>query len=147
MPRLSYDRELPILPVRLVEMTTIVVTAAVVEREGTFLVTRRQKGTHLAGCWEFPGGKCEPGETLVASLLRELEEELAVTARIGDEVLTTTHAYEEQRVELHFFRCELLGEPRPQIGQEMRWVSRAELATLAFPPADRELIDMLRQFG
>jgi 8-oxo-dGTP diphosphatase len=126
-------------------MTTIVVTAAVVERDGTFLVTRRQAGVHLEGYWEFPGGKCEPGETLVASLARELDEELAVAARIGDEVLTTTHAYPERRVELHFFRCDLLEEPRPQIGQEMRWVSRAELATLAFPPADTELIDLLRR--
>jgi len=128
-------------------MTTIVVTAAVVERDGMFLVTRRQKGTHLEGYWEFPGGKCEPGETLVASLARELDEELAVDARVGDEVFTTSHAYPERRVELHFFRCELRGEPRPQLGQEMRWVSRAELATLAFPPADTELIDTLRRSG
>ena len=124
-------------------MIAIVVTAAVVERDGTFLVTRRQKGTHLEGYWEFPGGKCEPGETLAASLARELDEELAVTARIGHEVFTTMHAYPERRVELHFFRCELLGEPRPQIGQEMRWVPRAELATLAFPPADIALIETL----
>ena len=126
-------------------MTILVVTAAVVERDGMFLVTRRQAGSHLEGCWEFPGGKCEPGETLVASLARELDEELAVALRIGDEVFTTTHAYPERRVELHFFRCDLLGEPRPQIGQEMRWVSRAELATLAFPPADTELIELLRR--
>ena len=125
-------------------MTTLVVTAAVVERDGTFLVTRRQKGTHLEGYWEFPGGKCEPGETLVASLARELDEELAVVARIGDEMFTATHADPEGQVELHFFRCELLGEPRPQLGQEMRWVSRADLETLAFPPADAALIDVLR---
>ena len=128
-------------------MTAIIVTAAVVERDGTFLVTRRREGTHLEGYWEFPGGKCEPGETLVASLARELDEELAVSARIGDEVFTTTHVYPERRVELHFFRCDLLGEPRPQIGQDMRWVSRADLATLAFPPADAELIDMLGRSG
>lgn len=125
-------------------MTTIVVTAAVVERDGTFLVTRRQKGTHLEGYWEFPGGKCEPGETLVAALARELKEELAVDASVGDEMVSTTHAYPEQQVELHFFRCELMGEPRPQLGQEMRWVSRAEFATLAFPPADAALIEILQ---
>ncbi len=125
--------------------TTIVVTAAVVERDGLFLVTRRQKGVHLEGYWEFPGGKCDPEESLEASLERELREELDVAARIGGEVFTTTHAYPERRVELHFFRCELLGEPRPQIGQEMRWVRRDELATLRFPPADAELIRILRQ--
>ncbi len=126
-------------------MTAIVVTAAVVERDGSFLVTRRQTGVHLEGYWEFPGGKCDPGESLAASLERELREELDVAARIGGEVFTTTHAYPERRVELHFFRCELLGEPRPQIGQEMRWVRRDELATLRFPPADAELIRILRQ--
>jgi mutator protein MutT len=126
-------------------MSTMVVTAAIVEREGTFLVTRRQKGTHLEGYWEFPGGKCEPGETLAAALARELHEELAVSARIGDEIFTTTHAYSGRRIELHFFRCELMGAPQPQMGQEMRWVSRADLATLAFPPADAELIDVLRR--
>ena len=121
-------------------MTTIVVTAAVVERDDTFLVTRRQKGTHLEGYWEFPGGKCDAGESLAACLARELREELDVDARVGDEVFTTTHAYPERSVELHFFRCELYGEPRPQIGQEMRWVRRDELTTLEFPPADAELI-------
>lgn len=126
-------------------MTAIVVTAAVVERDGLFLVTRRQTGVHLEGYWEFPGGKCHPEESLAASLERELREELDVAARIGEEVFTTTHAYPERRVELHFFRCELLGEPRPQIGQEICWVRRDELATLQFPPADAELIRILRQ--
>ena len=124
---------------------TIVVTAAVVEIEGRWLVTRRQKGVHLEGFWEFPGGKCDKDETLTDCLARELLEELDVRSRIGEEIFTTTHAYPARSVELHFFRCELLGEPVPQLGQEMRWVSRAELATLAFPPADAELIGLLRQ--
>jgi 8-oxo-dGTP diphosphatase len=120
--------------------TTIVVTAAVIEREGRFLVTRRQAGVHLAGYWEFPGGKCDPGETLTACLLRELREELAVDAHIGDEIHTVTHHYAERSIVLHFFRCVLLGAPSPQLGQEMRWVTRAEMGALAFPPADEELI-------
>jgi 8-oxo-dGTP diphosphatase len=122
---------------------TIVVTAAVVERGGRLLVTRRQKGVHLEGFWEFPGGKCDAGETLQACLARELREELAVDATIGAEIYTVSHAYPERTVELHFFQCELRGEPVPQIGQEMRWVPRAELAAFAFPPADAELIAML----
>ena len=124
-------------------MTTIVVTAAIVEQEGRFLVTRRPPGVHLEGYWEFPGGKCDAGESLAACLERELHEELDVAARVGGEVLTTSHAYPDRIVELHFFRCDLLGEPRPQLGQEMRWVSRADLATLPFPPADAELIRIL----
>jgi len=124
-------------------MPAVVVTAAVVERDGRFLMTRRQRGVHLEGLWEFPGGKCEPGEDRAQCLARELKEELAVGARIGDEMFTTTYAYSDRLVELHFFRCELVGSPVPQIGQEMRWVARGELEALEFPPADRELIQML----
>jgi len=124
-------------------MTTIVVTAAVIDRDGRFLVTRRQQGVHLEGYWEFPGGKCEAGESLDACLVRELREELDVEAQVGEEVLVTTHPYADRSVELHFFRCDLKGEPRPLLGQEMRWATREELATLEFPPADNELIQRL----
>jgi len=124
-------------------MTTIVVTAAVIERDDRFLVTRRQEGVHLEGYWEFPGGKCENGEDHAACLARELREELAVDVSVGDELLATTHAYPDRSVELHFIRCELGGEPAPQIGQEMRWVARVDLPRLRFPPADGELIRLL----
>jgi len=121
----------------------IVVTAAVIERNGTFLLTRRLRGTHLAGSWEFPGGKCEPGETHAECLQREISEELAAGLRVGREIFTVKHPYSERVVELHFFTCELIGEPRPMIGQEMRWVPRAELKSLELPPADADLIEML----
>jgi 8-oxo-dGTP diphosphatase len=121
----------------------IVVTAAVVERGGRYLVTRRQKGVHLEGLWEFPGGKCDAGESLAACLVRELREELDVGATVGGEIHATTHAYPERSVELHFLRCEIDGEPRPLLGQEVRWVARGELALLEFPAADAELIRVL----
>jgi mutator protein MutT len=122
---------------------TVVVTAAVIERDGRYLVTRRQKGVHLEGLWEFPGGKCEPGETLAACLQRELREELGTGAAVGAEVLTVTHHYPERSVELHFLACRVTGEPAPLLGQEMRWVPRAELRSLPFPPADDEVIELL----
>ena len=125
----------------------IVVTAAVIERNNCYLVTRRLQGTHLAGYWEFPGGKCDDGEALAACLEREITEELAVDSRIGDKVYEVAHSYPERIVELHFFRCELGGEPRAVLGQEMRWVPRAELKTLDFPPADAELIALLSAEG
>jgi 8-oxo-dGTP diphosphatase len=75
--------------------------------------------------------------------MRELREELDVSASVGDEVFTVGHTYPERRVELHFFACELMGEPRPQQGQAMQWVRREDLATLEFPPADAELIRRL----
>ncbi|MEO8258561.1 MAG: (deoxy)nucleoside triphosphate pyrophosphohydrolase [Acidobacteriota bacterium] len=124
-------------------MTRIIVGAAVIERDGRFLITRRQKGVHLEGLWEFPGGKCEPGETLPGCLARELREELDVEAVVGEEIFTTVHAYPERLVELHFLRCELIDEPRPQLGQQMQWAARAGLHRLPFPPADIELIRKL----
>lgn len=124
-------------------MITIVVTAAVIERDGQYLVTRRLDGTHLAGAWEFPGGKRDPGESLQDCMRRELHEELAVRSVVGDEVFTVSHQYEDRTVELHFFACTLLDEPVPQLGQEMQWVPREELRALNFPPADAELIEKL----
>jgi 8-oxo-dGTP diphosphatase len=122
---------------------TIVVTAAVIECDGCYFVTRRHAGTHLEGYWEFPGGKCEPGEALRDCLSRELMEELGVTATIGDEIYSVTHDYPQRRVELHFFACTLRDAPAPLLGQDMRWVPRHELRSLPFPPADEELIDRL----
>ena len=125
----------------------IVVTAAVVRRNDTFLVTRRQPGVHLEGYWEFPGGKCDPGESLADCLGREMLEELDTPIRAGREILSTEHTYPERIIELHFLECELVGDPRPLLGQEMRWVSRQDLRSLRFPPADDELIDLLEREG
>jgi 8-oxo-dGTP diphosphatase len=121
----------------------LIVTAAVIERDGRFLVTRRPKGSHLEGCWEFPGGKCDPDEALETCLRREMVEELDSDVRVGREVHRIAHTYPERVVELHFFRCELLSEPQPVLGQEMRWVAREDLGTLEFLPADAELIVLL----
>ena len=125
----------------------IVVLAAVIERDGRFLLTRRHRDAHLGGLWEFPGGKCEPGETHDACLVRELMEELGARASIGQEILVTEHTYPERTVRLHFRRCVLVDEPRPQLNQEMRWVARSELAALEFPAADRALILALSAEG
>jgi 8-oxo-dGTP diphosphatase len=121
----------------------VIVSAAVIERDGSFLVTRRPGGVHLGGCWEFPGGKCEAGESHAACLEREMLEELDAGVRVGREVFSVSHAYADRVVELHFFACELVTDPRPVLGQEMRWVRREELGSLEFPPADDELIRVL----
>ena len=124
---------------------TIVVTAAIVEDHGRYFVTRRLKGAHLEGLWEFPGGKIEAGESLEDGLRRELKEELGIEVAVGEEVFTVTHGYEDRSVELHFLACRFLNAPVPLLGQEMRWVPREELKSLEFPPADAELIALLRQ--
>jgi 8-oxo-dGTP diphosphatase len=121
----------------------IVVVAAVIEQDGRFLVTKRQHGVHLAGMWEFPGGKIDPDETHGDALRRELREELDTDADVGELVFQVTHRYPDRAIALYFYRCTLLGMPRPLLGQEMRWVPRSELSRLGFPPADEELIKRL----
>jgi len=122
---------------------TIVVVAAVVEENDAFLVTRRPNGVHLAGMWEFPGGKIGPAESHADALTREMREELDAEVDVHDLVFETVHAYPERTVALYFYRCTLRGQPRPLLGQEMRWVRRADLPSLGFPPADEELIRLL----
>ncbi len=82
-------------------------------------------------------------ETHVEALRRELFEELDIVAQVGDVLHQVTHAYPEKVVELHFYRCGFDGVPKPMMGQEMRWVPRAELAALPFPEADRDLVRLL----
>ena len=122
---------------------TIVVVAAVVEENDSFLVTRRPDGVHLAGLWEFPGGKIDPDESHADALRREMREELGTDVEVLDLVLHTTHVYPERSVALFFYNCVLQQKPRPLLGQEMRWVRRTELPSLGFPPADEELIRIL----
>ena len=125
------------------ESRVVVVVAAIVEEDGRFLLSRRLAGTHLAGTWEFPGGKCEAGETHDACLVRELREELGVGAVVGRELLVTEHAYAERTVRLHFRRCALDGPPQAMLGQQIRWVSPGELRSIEFPAADREVVELL----
>ena len=119
------------------------VVAAVITDGNRNLVTRRQQGVHLAGLWEFPGGKTDAFETHAEALRRELREELDTEIDVGDLLLETTHHYPDRSIALYFYRCELRGTPRPMLGQVMRWVAREELSSLGFPPADDELIRML----
>jgi 8-oxo-dGTP diphosphatase len=122
-----------------------VVAALIQDDRGRYLITRRRGGSHLAGMWEFPGGKREPGESLEAALRRELIEELSATFSVGEKVETVSWQYPERTVVLHFYRCRYESgtiEAREQ--QAMEWVEPARLAELEFPPADRELIARLR---
>ena len=128
-------------------MSPIVVVAAVIERNGSFLLTLRGSGTHLEGHWEFPGGKCHPSETHAEALRRELHEELDIVAEVGERLHSVTHAYPEKTVALHFYKCDFQGEAKPMLGQAMRWVPRAELSTLPLPEADADLIRALASAG
>lgn len=119
------------------------VVAAVIERDGRYLLTLRPAGTHLADHWEFPGGKCDPHETHAEALRRELHEELDIVAVVGPLLHASTHHYPDRTVALHFYACDFEGEPRGMLGQQLRWVTRADLKTLRFPEADARLIAQL----
>jgi mutator protein MutT len=126
----------------------IQVAAALIVREGRYLIARRKAGVHLGGLWEFPGGKREPGESLEDCLRREIREELGVeiTGLVPFQVLR--HDYPEKAVELHFFRCSILsGLPRPLGCDDLQWVTPDDLPKFSLPPADRPLVDVLRAEG
>jgi 8-oxo-dGTP diphosphatase len=122
-----------------------VVAALVRDDAGRYLITRRRRGSHLEGLWEFPGGKREPGESLETALRRELAEELSAGFAVGDRVDTVRWEYPERTVVIHFYRCRLeSGTIEPRESQAMAWVAPERLVEFDFPPADRALITRLR---
>ena len=122
----------------------VVVAAVIKDGGGRLLVARRPPGSHLAGLWEFPGGRVEPGEEPAAALVRELREELGVEAETGRPVTFAWHRDSDRDVLLLFYEAWITGgSPRGLEGQEVRWVSRSELKSLATPPADAELVRRL----
>jgi len=121
------------------------VAALIQDDQGRYLITRRRGGSHLAGMWEFPGGKREPGESLAGALRRELTEELSACFAVGEKVETVRWDYPERTVVIHFYRCRLeSGTIEPRESQAMEWVAPERLKKFDFPPADRELIARLR---
>jgi 8-oxo-dGTP diphosphatase len=126
----------------------LVVAAVVRDASGRFLVARRAPGQHLEGLWEFPGGTVEAGETAEEALARELREELGVTVEVGAPITFSWHRDASREILLLFYRARLLeGVPRGFQGQEVRWVTPAELAGLPTPPADADLVRILVEEG
>jgi mutator protein MutT len=122
-----------------------VAAGLVQDTAGRYLITQRRSGSHLAGLWEFPGGKREPGESLEAALDRELTEELSARFVVGEKVYAVQWEYPERTVVIHFYRCRLeSGTIEPREEQTMAWVEPERLGEFDFPPADRALIALLR---
>jgi 8-oxo-dGTP diphosphatase len=131
-----------------VPLSLQVAAALVRDEAGRYLITQRRRGSHLAGLWEFPGGKLEAGESPEAALRRELTEELGATFAVGALAETVRWEYPDRTVVLRFYDCRLeSGAIEPREGQAMAWADAERLATLDFPPADRELIARLRARG
>lgn len=124
----------------------LVTAAALVSRDGLFLVQRRAPGRAMAGLWEFPGGKIEPGETPEAALARELEEELGVVVAAGalSPVGFASEALGDRHLLLLLYAAtEWTGEPAALDADALQWVTCEEMRALAMPPADAPLIPML----
>ena len=122
------------------------VTAGLLFRSGKVLISRRRKGGHLAGMWEFPGGKREAGESLEECLERELAEELGIKIRVEGHCLTIDHTYDDRSISLHIFHCTLLGgDPKPLQSDAIQWVAPAALGRFPFPPPDRKIIEYLHR--
>jgi 8-oxo-dGTP diphosphatase len=121
-----------------------VVAAALIDR-GRVLIAERPAGKHMAGWWEFPGGKVGAGETDSQALVRELREELGIDAEPNAEIMTLTHDYPDRIVDLVLFRATVLsGEPQGLDGQQLKWVDCGALASERLLEADRPFIAALQ---
>jgi 8-oxo-dGTP diphosphatase len=126
------------------ELPYVVVAAAILQREGRILLTRRKLDAHQGGLWEFPGGKQEVGETLEQCLQRELKEEIDIEVGDVQHFYVLRYRYPEKEVELHFFTCSIFqGDPKPLGSLEMAWVPKCELSSYELPEADRPVLRKL----
>ena len=129
-------------------MKIVLVSAvALVDRDGRVLIAQRPEGKSMAGLWEFPGGKVEPGETPEAALVRELEEELGIDT--WESCLAplsfASHSYDDFHLLMPVFVCRKWnGTPDSREGQNLAWVTPRELRNYPMPPADLPLIPILR---
>lgn len=126
-------------------MKKVTVVGCVWVRDGKLLASRRPQGKRLAGLYEFPGGKLEPGETDLEALDRELMEELGVKTTVLSKWKETVHVYSFGQVTLHLYQVESDEEPKSMEGQGLKWLTRSELDPSEWVGADeyfiREMIE------
>lgn len=124
------------------------VAAAIIQKNGKFLISRRHKHSHLGHLWEFPGGKLETGESPEECIIRECREEIDVVVKPLSLFYETQHRYPELTVHLYFFLCEIVsGNPKAVDCADWAWVSPEELKNYEFPAADVKIIEKLISKG
>ena len=122
--------------------------AVISDRQGKILIDRRKAEGEMGGLWEFPGGKIEPGETVVECIKREIKEELNIEVNIGDRLTSITHSYKTFKVTLYVHDCEYLsGEPQPLESEEILWIDPCSMNQYQFPQANQQIINLLQQRG
>jgi len=127
----------------------LVAAVALIDSDGRVLLAQRPEGKSMAGLWEFPGGKVEPGETPEAALIRELDEELGIATWNSCLAPLTfaSHGYESFHLLMPVFACRRWeGQPHSREGQALAWVRPADLRRYPMPPADLPLIPVLRDW-
>lgn len=125
----------------------LVAAVALIDEDGRVLLQQRPSGKTMAGLWEFPGGKVEPGETPEQAVIREMQEELAIdiTQACLAPLTFASHAYADFHLLMPLFVCRRWhGRPQGQEGQNLKWVRPMRLADFPMPPADMPLVAMLR---
>ncbi|MEO1985502.1 MAG: 8-oxo-dGTP diphosphatase MutT [Martelella sp.] len=125
----------------------LVAACALIDTDGRILLAQRPEGKTLAGLWEFPGGKVEPGETPESCLIREMEEELGITTKVACLAPLTfaSHTYDDFHLLMPLFVCRRYqGIPKGQEGQAIKWVRAKDLRDYPMPPADEPLIPILQ---
>ena len=128
-------------------MKTVRVVAAVIRSEDKIFATARGYG-EFKGQWEFPGGKIEPGETPQEAIVREIQEELDVKIEVGDLIDTIEYDYSSFHLSMDCFWCNVIeGEITLKEAEDARWLSKYELFSVDWLPADMELIEKLELFN
>ncbi len=122
-----------------------VLVGLIADGQGRWLVNQRRAGTHMAGSWEFPGGKSQPGETPFATLHRELEEELGIDVLDAEAWFELAHDYPDKQVRLDIWRVRRYsGEVTAREGQALKWLTLAEFAQLPLLEADWPIVERLK---
>ena len=122
------------------------VVAALIWRQGKFLICQRPKDKKRALLWEFVGGKLEVGETKQQALVRECREELAITVKVNDVFCEVTHVYPDVTVHLTLFNAEIVeGEPQMLEHNDMKWITPVEIDSYEFCPADVDILEKIKE--